>query len=76
MNNMQKKLTDEHLNGIKTIIDSAHSEMDSHIKEILSSHIQEINQYFYQELQVLNELSCEGKNIIKAIPDGIDDVKN
>lgn len=71
-----KKLTDEYLNGIKTIIDSAHSEMDSHIKEILSSHIQEINQYFYQELQVLNELSCEGKKIIKAIPDGIDDVKS
>ena len=47
--------------------------MDGHIREILSSHTKEINQYFNQELQVLNELSNEGKNVIKAIPDGIEE---
>jgi MotA/TolQ/ExbB proton channel family. len=54
-----KELTDEYLNGIKAIIDSAHSVVDGHIREIISSHTKEINQYFNQELQVLNELSNE-----------------
>lgn len=71
-----KELTEEYLNGIKAIIDSAHSVVDEHIREILSSHTKEINQYFNQELQILNTLSNEGKNIIKAIPDGIEDVKS
>lgn len=71
-----KELTNEYLNSIKTIIDSAHSEVDCHIRELLSSHIQGINQYFNKELQVLNELSNEGTKVIRAIPDGIEDVKN
>lgn len=71
-----KELTDEYLNGIKTIIDSVHVEIDNHVKKILTSHTQEVKQYFDKELQLLRDLSEEGERIIKALPDGIDDAKN
>lgn len=69
-------LIDEYLQGIRTMLSDSQSSFEKQTQVLLDNHTQTIKAYFAQELQSLNALADEGKQVIKAIPDSIEDAKN
>lgn len=68
-------LIDEYLQGIRTMLFESQTSMTDQTRTLLENHIQTIKAFFAQELQSLNALAEEGKQVIKAIPDSIEGAK-
>lgn len=68
-------LVDEYLQGIRTMLSDSQSSMSEQTRSLLENHTQTIKACFAQELQSLNVLAEEGKQVIKAIPESIEDAK-
>lgn len=68
-------LIDEYLQGIRAMLFESQTSMTDQTLALFENHLQTIKACFAQELQSLNALAEEGKQVIKTIPDSIEDAK-